>query len=92
MLIVDGINISEYVELSELLVAFKDWMFKLPNPISMEHFPTREGLADGQSYGLALYETTLTGETQCKLDFDENIRDRALVFFDTVYQGENEIM
>ncbi|XP_039267211.2 beta-galactosidase-1-like protein 2 [Styela clava] len=81
-----SIKIDSYVTLNNLLEAMNNWMFKSKSPISMESFPMKVDRKEGQAYGYAFYECTLTGKYQFKLDIAGNIRDRALLFLDNVYQ------
>nr|XP_039267211.1 beta-galactosidase-1-like protein 2 [Styela clava] len=81
-----SIKIDSYVTLNNLLEAMNNWMFKSKSPISMESFPMKVDRNEGQAYGYAFYECTLTGKYQFKLDIAGNIRDRALLFLDNVYQ------
>lgn len=82
-----SIKIESHVTLSNLLEAMKSWMFKSKSPVPMEQFPMKVDRKEGQAYGYAVYECVLTGKYQFKLDFLGNVRDRALVFLDNVFQG-----
>uniref|UniRef100_A0A8C9RD74 Si:dkey-224e22.2 n=1 Tax=Scleropages formosus TaxID=113540 RepID=A0A8C9RD74_SCLFO len=53
------------------------------SPVNMENLPINDG--SGQSYGYTLYETTIaTGGT---LNSRNNVRDRALVYADSLFIG-----
>lgn len=78
---------NDYLTLFDLMIAYKSWMVQREFPVTFEDFPTVANRRAGQSYGYVVYECKLPNQKEMALDLRRNIRDRALVFIDEIYQG-----
>ncbi|XP_029111493.1 beta-galactosidase-1-like protein 2 isoform X2 [Scleropages formosus] len=80
-------KVYEAVAINQHLPLWETLQFTEPHqsesPVNMENLPINDG--SGQSYGYTLYETTIaTGGT---LNSRNNVRDRALVYADSLFIG-----
>lgn len=81
-----SIAFNNYLSLFDLMVAFKSWIVQSELPISFEDFPAVADRRAGQAYGYVVYECDLRIQKEMALDLRGNIRDRALVFINKIYQ------